>query len=92
MRTKDMDKNKTGRLAQLTGAALDVQFDSQLPALLNARETNNHDNRLVLEAAQHLREVRTPALFAARNWCMEVADTGRPQGVTANSLSDQNKD
>ena len=49
-----------GRLAQIIGAVVDVEFDGALPAILNALETKNVDPRtgkeirLVLEAAQHL--------------------------------------
>ena len=46
--------NNVGRIRQVTGAVVDVQFDDQLPAILNALETKNHGSRLVLEVAQHL--------------------------------------
>jgi F-type H+-transporting ATPase subunit beta len=54
----------TGRVAQVIGAVVDVQFDGPLPAILNALETENNGNRLVLEVAQHLGEntVRTIAM------------------------------
>ena len=54
----------TGRVTQVTGAVVDVQFDGHLPAILNALETDNNGNRLVLEVAQHLGEntVRTVAM------------------------------
>ncbi len=53
-----------GRVTQVMGAVVDVQFDRDLPAILNALETDNHGNRLVLEVAQHLGEntVRTIAM------------------------------
>jgi len=46
------------------GAVVDVQFDSQLPPILNALEVQGVDYRLVLEVAQHLGDskVRTIAL------------------------------
>ena len=49
---------------QVIGAVVDVQFDGDLPAILNALETDNRGNRLVLEVAQHLGEntVRTIAM------------------------------
>src|SRR5258708_7974875 len=52
-----------GRITQVTGAVVDVQFDGHLPAILNALETKNGGSRLVLEVAQHLGEntVRTVA-------------------------------
>lgn len=54
----------TGRVSQIIGAVVDVEFDGQLPAILNALETDNNGSRLVLEVAQHLGEnqVRTIAM------------------------------
>ena len=51
----------TGKITQVIGAVVDVQFDGHLPAILNALETDNNGQRLVLEVAQHLGEnsVRT---------------------------------
>ena len=46
----------TGRVYQVIGAVVDVQFDGDLPPILNALETDNNGNRLVLEVAQHLGE------------------------------------
>ena len=53
-----------GHITQVMGAVVDVQFDGYLPAILNALETENRGNRLVLEVAQHLGEntVRTVAM------------------------------
>ena len=49
----------TGRIAQIIGAVVDVEFEGHLPQILNALETTNVDAsgreyRLVLEVAQHL--------------------------------------
>jgi F-type H+-transporting ATPase subunit beta len=67
------------------GAVVDVQFDGELPAILNALETSNRGNRLVLEVAQHLGEnsVRTVAMDATEGLVrgQEVSDTGRPIAV-----------
>jgi len=46
----------TGKIAQVIGAVVDVQFEGELPAILDALETDNNGNRLVLEVAQHLGE------------------------------------
>ena len=46
----------TGKVVQVMGAVVDVQFDGHLPEILNALETDNGGNRLVLEVAQHLGE------------------------------------
>src|SRR6202140_438601 len=50
--------NPTGRITEVIGAVVDVQFEGELPAILNALETKNGGNRLVLEVAQHLGESR----------------------------------
>ena len=57
-------KGAKGYVRQVMGAVVDVQFADQLPEILNALETDNHGNRLVLEVAQHLGEntVRTVAM------------------------------
>src|ERR671931_326897 len=77
-----MAKNQTGRIAQVIGAVVDVQFEGDLPAILNALETTNQGNRLVLEVAQHLGEstVRTVAMDSTEGLVrgQEVADTGQP--------------
>ncbi len=46
----------TGRITQVIGAVVDVKFEGHLPQILNALETSNNGNRLVLEVAQHLGE------------------------------------
>ena len=74
-----------GRITQVTGAVVDVQFDGHLPAILNALETKNRGNRLVLEVAQHLGEntVRTVAMDSSEGLVrgQEVVDTGEPIAV-----------
>jgi F-type H+/Na+-transporting ATPase subunit beta len=73
---------QAGRVTQVMGAVVDVQFDGQLPAILNALQTDNHGNRLVLEVAQHLGEatVRTIAMDGTDGLTrgQEVVDTGEP--------------
>src|SRR3974390_3213668 len=77
--------NKVGHITQVIGAVVDVHFDDHLPAILNALETNNQGNRLVLEVAQHLGEstVRTVAMDTSEGLVrgQEVADTGGPIAV-----------
>jgi F-type H+/Na+-transporting ATPase subunit beta len=74
--------NQTGRITQVIGAVVDVQFEGALPAILNALETRNQGQRLVLEVAQHLGEstVRTIAMDTAEGLVrgQEVTDTGVP--------------
>jgi F-type H+-transporting ATPase subunit beta len=76
---------QTGRITQVIGAVVDVQFDGELPAILNALETKNQGNRLVLEVAQHLGEstVRTVAMDTSEGLVrgQEVIDTGKPIAV-----------
>ena len=59
-----MAKNTIGKITQVLGAVVDVQFDGDLPAILNALHAENQGKRLVLEVAQHLGEntVRTVAM------------------------------
>ncbi|MFC5418054.1 F0F1 ATP synthase subunit beta [Bosea eneae] len=75
----------TGRVSQVIGAVVDVQFDGTLPEILNALETTNLGNRLVLEVAQHLGEntVRTIAMDSTEGLVrgQEVTDTGAPIAV-----------
>src|SRR3954463_11626021 len=77
----------TGKLVQIIGAVVDVEFEGHLPAILNALETTNVDQRtgqpfrLVLEVAQHLGEntVRPIAMDPpeALPRAQPVVDTGR---------------
>jgi F-type H+-transporting ATPase subunit beta len=75
----------TGRITQVIGAVVDVQFDDTLPAILSALETDNNGNRLVLEVAQHLGEntVRTIAMDSTEGLIRgaSVTDTGAPISV-----------
>ena len=77
-----MAKNIVGKISQVLGAVVDVQFTTDLPPILNALETDNHGNRLVLEVAQHLGEktVRTIAMDGTDGLVrgQEVRDTGNP--------------
>jgi F-type H+/Na+-transporting ATPase subunit beta len=71
-----------GRVTQVIGAVVDVQFDGHLPEILNALETKNGGNRLVLEVAQQLGEstVRCIAMDVSEGLVrgQEVVDTGSP--------------
>jgi F-type H+-transporting ATPase subunit beta len=77
--------NATGKVTQVIGAVVDVQFEAHLPQILNALETKNAGQRLVLEVAQHLGEntVRTIAMDSTEGLVrgQEVADTGAPISV-----------
>jgi len=77
-----------GRLTQVIGAVVDVEFEGNLPAILNALETTNTDPRsgekirLVFEVAQHLGEntVRAIAMDSTEGLVrgQDVVDTGGP--------------
>ncbi len=79
---KTSAKNLVGKITQVMGPVVDVQFDGDLPAILNALETTNDGQRLVLEVAQHLGEntVRTIAMDATEGLVRgeKVTDTGGP--------------
>ncbi len=72
----------TGKVTQVIGAVVDVQFSGELPDILNSLETENNGRRLVLEVAQHLGEntVRTIAMDSTEGLVRgrAVADTGEP--------------
>merc|ERR1719324_586281 len=71
-----------GKVSQVIGAVVDVQFDGALPPILNALEVQGFENRLVLEVAQHLGEnmVRTIAMDGTDGLTrgQAVEDTGDP--------------
>ncbi|KAA9008267.1 F0F1 ATP synthase subunit beta [Histidinibacterium aquaticum] len=77
--------NPTGKVTQVIGAVVDVQFDEHLPAILNALTTDNHGKTLVLEVAQHLGEstVRTIAMDSTEGLVrgQTVQDSGEPISV-----------
>ena len=72
----------TGRITQVLGAVVDVQFASDLPSILNALTVENQGKSLVLEVAQHIGEgvVRTVAMDSTDGLVRgaEVTDTGAP--------------
>jgi F-type H+-transporting ATPase subunit beta len=80
-------KLPVGKVKQVIGAVVDVQFEDELPAILNALEVEDHDIRLVLEVAQHLGEntVRTIAMDATEGLVrgQKVRDCGTPIMVPA---------
>ena len=80
MADNDTKKGAIGRVAQVIGAVVDVEFDGNLPPILNALECDNNGNRLVLEVALHLGEntVRTIAMDLTEGLVrgLPVTDTG----------------
>ena len=77
--------SKKGRITQIIGAVVDVNFDTDLPEIYTALEVNNSGNKLILEVAQHLGEnsVRTIAMDATEGLKRgdEVTNTGSPISV-----------
>ena len=78
-------KGAAGKIEQVIGAVVDVKFDGELPPILNALETDNLGQRLVLEVAQHLGEniVRCIAMDSTEGLVrgQPVSDTGKPIAV-----------
>ena len=74
-----------GKITQVMGAVVDVQFDNHLPEILNALETKNDGQKLILEVAQHLGEntVRTIAMDSSEGLVRGaiVEDAGTPISV-----------
>ena len=77
-----MANNLTGKISQVLGAVVDVEFDGELPAIMNALEVDNNGTRLMLEVAQHLGEnaVRTIAMDTTDGLVrgQTATDTGAP--------------
>ena len=77
--------NKNGKITQIIGAVVDVNFNTDLPEIYTALEANNSGNKLILEVAQHLgeNEVRTIAMDATEGLKRgdEVVNTGSPISV-----------
>ena len=76
------ETNNVGRVLQVVGPVVDVQFDDEIPDILTALEVDNQGDRLVLEVAQHLGEntARTIAMDSTEGLVrgQEVVDTGDP--------------
>ncbi|GAB5468655.1 MAG: F0F1 ATP synthase subunit beta [Rhodospirillales bacterium] len=77
--------NVTGRITQVMGPVVDVHFDGELPPILNALETDNGGNRLIMEVAQHLGEnnVRAIAMDSTEGLTrgQSVSDSGNAISV-----------
>jgi F-type H+/Na+-transporting ATPase subunit beta len=77
-----MAKNNVGVVTQILGAVVDVKFDGDLPAILNALEIDHKGKRLVLEVAQHIGEstVRCVAMDTTDGLVRgkEAKDSGSP--------------
>ncbi len=80
-----MATNTIGKIKQIIGAVVDVQFDGELPAILNALKVEHQGKTLILEVAQHLGEntVRTIAMDTTDGLVrsQDAVDTGKPISV-----------
>jgi F-type H+-transporting ATPase subunit beta len=76
------ETNLVGKITQVLGAVVDVQFEGELPPILNALHVDRDAGKLVLEVAQHLGEstVRTIAMDTTDGLVrgQEAKDTGAP--------------
>ena len=63
-------KGAKGRVVSVIGAVVDVQFDEQLPPILNALQVDGRQPKLILEVAQHLgtKKKRKPWFFIHLNF------------------------
>jgi F-type H+-transporting ATPase subunit beta len=86
----DLTQENTGRIVQVIGPVIDVAFDNELPALLNALTItnptiNDKEENLIVEVSQHLGEnvVRTIAMDSTDGLVrgMSAKDTGKPISV-----------
>jgi F-type H+-transporting ATPase subunit beta len=77
--------SKLGKITQIIGAVVDVNFETDLPEIYTALEVNNSGNKLILEVAQHLGEndVRTIAMDATEGLKRgdKVTNSGAPISV-----------
>jgi F-type H+-transporting ATPase subunit beta len=77
--------NSQGKITQIIGAVVDVNFENELPEIYTALEVKNGGNKLILEVARHLGEnaVRTIAMDATEGLKRgdEVKNTGSPISV-----------
>ena len=83
-----MSEKHIGKVVQVMGPVLDIRFpEGELPDLLNAVELKNHDQRVIVEVAQHIRDnvARCIAMSATDGLVRGAAavDTGGPSTVPA---------
>ena len=87
-----MATNSVGRVSQVLGAVVDVQFEGDLPYIQNALTSKIGDRELVLEVAQELgeRSVRCISIDSTDGLVRggEVVDTGAPISVQVAQVLD----
>ena len=67
-------KKNIGKITQIMSAVVDVKFEHQVPAILNALKCNFNGRELILEVAQHIGNLTVRAI------AMDTTD-GLPRGV-----------
>jgi len=71
-----------GKITQVLGAVIDVQFESNIPAILNALKYKNGKREITFEVMQHLGDgiVRAVAMDLTDELARgdEITDTGKP--------------
>ena len=79
---KKPSTKQNGKISQVIGAVVDVEFDADLPQILDALQVDNNGQKLILEVAQHLgeNEVRTIAMDSTDGLVrgMDAVQTGAP--------------
>jgi F-type H+-transporting ATPase subunit beta len=86
MATSVKPKTKTGKITQIVGVVIDVEFsDGSLPAIYNALKLEHDGGEITLEVAQHLSESSVRAISLSSTDGLErgtaVTDTGAPINV-----------
>jgi F-type H+-transporting ATPase subunit beta len=86
MATSTTEKTKTGKISQVVGVVVDIEFEAgHVPAIYNALEVTLGDKQLVLEVAQHLSESSVRAIALSSTDGLErgakVIDKGAPISV-----------
>lgn len=80
-----MAKENIGKITQIIGVVVDVEFEKNIPSIYSALETSLNGKKLILETQQHLDEktVRTIAMGPVEGLSRDtqVVDTGKPISV-----------
>jgi F-type H+-transporting ATPase subunit beta len=78
-------KTKDGKISQIVGVVVDVEFEGHVPAIYNALEVTQDGRTIVLEVAQHLSENSVRAVSLGSTDGLKrgtrVVDTGAPISV-----------
>lgn len=86
-----MNNNQTGKIIQILGVVVDVEFENEIPNIFDAIEVNAGDKKIVLEVQQHLgdNKVRTVAMSSTDGLFrgQEVNSTGQPISVPVGEIT-----